>query len=238
MNPMQLLANLTLNGDYPALPWLAFLITGMALGRLDLRSPRQARRLVVVGAALAIVASVVSDAITRSPHVRASLLASWPDGGAAPHWKQLEVAMGAGLAGTTPTGSWWWLTVQAAHSATPFDLAQTTGCAVAVIGLCLLLATSRPRMWQVVFGAGAMSLTSYSLHLVMLNPATLPDVGRPRFWPEAMTMLGLGATFAVLQWRGPLEGLITMASRAAHNGFPPRRRRGRRPVAGKQHPTS
>lgn len=219
LNPWQLVTNLTLTGDYPALPWLAFLFTGMALGRLDLRAPEVARRIVIVGAGIAVSASLLSDAVTRSPVVRAALLSTWRDGGSAPTWHQLELAMGAGLSGTTPTGSWWWLTVQAAHSATPFDLAQTTGCALVVIGACLLAARRAPRAWQVVFGAGAMSLTSYSLHLVMLDPKIWPDVGRPRFWPEALVVLAVGAAFALLRWRGPLEGLVTVAARAASRGW-------------------
>ena len=42
--------------------------------------------------------------------------------------------------GNTPTGGpWEWLLVVAPHSATPFDLAQTIGSALLVIGLCLLV---------------------------------------------------------------------------------------------------
>ena len=42
--------------------------------------------------------------------------------------------------GNTPTGgAWEWLLVVAPHSTTPFDLAQTIGSALPVIGLCLLL---------------------------------------------------------------------------------------------------
>jgi uncharacterized protein len=41
-------------GQYPVLIWLAFLFTGLGIGRLDLRSSLIRRRLVVVGASLAV----------------------------------------------------------------------------------------------------------------------------------------------------------------------------------------
>jgi uncharacterized protein len=41
-------------GQYPVLIWLAFLFTGLGIGRLDLTSSRVRTRLVVVGAALAV----------------------------------------------------------------------------------------------------------------------------------------------------------------------------------------
>lgn len=214
MNPEQLLVYLGIVGDYPAIPWLAMLFAGMGVGRLALERPRTLRALGAAGASLAVVATTSSDLITSRPSVRETLLATWPYS-AHPTWASIEVAMGGGLSGTTPTGSWWWLAVVAPHSGTPFDFLQTIGCALLVVATTLFLARYRPRVWQVVFGAGAMTLTMYSLHLVMLRPDTWPDIGTPRFWPEVAVVLILGAVFALLHLRGPIEGLVTTASRLA-----------------------
>ena len=54
--PGELLRELTLTGYYPVLPWLTYLLAGMAVGRLDLRSPRVAAGLVGGGAGLAVAA--------------------------------------------------------------------------------------------------------------------------------------------------------------------------------------
>ena len=53
--PGELLRELTLTGYYPVLPWLTYLLAGMAVARLDLRSPRIAAALVGGGAAVAVV---------------------------------------------------------------------------------------------------------------------------------------------------------------------------------------
>ena len=85
-----------------------------------------------------------------------------------------------GMFGTTPTGGpWEWLLVVAPHSATPFDLAHTIGTSYLVIGASLLLvglvSTSRRRAVAIAFGAGTMTLSLYTLHVVMRTPAVLPE---------------------------------------------------------------
>lgn len=215
MDPFTLATYLGFTGDYPAVPWVAFLLVGIAVGRMDLQRTDVAIRLTIGGALLATLASLASDLLTRQPDVQTALLSTWSAGGANPSWASLQATMSAGFSGSTPTGSWWWLTVQAAHSATPFDLLQTSGCALATIGVCLLITRQHTRVWQIAGGAGAMSLTSYSLHLIMVKPDVWPDLGAPAFWPEAAVVLVLGALFSAFRWRGPLEGLITLCARRA-----------------------
>jgi hypothetical protein len=150
--PGDLLRELALTGYYPVLPWTTYLLAGMAVGRMDLRSPRVAAGLLGGGVVLAAVASAGS----------ALLLGS--GGGAA--------VLGPDLAerryGTVPTDTWWWLTVEAPHTGTPFDLAHTTGTALAVLGTALLLARVAPRVVWPLAAVGALPLTLYTVHVTAL----------------------------------------------------------------------
>jgi len=59
------IVQLVVTGQYPVLIWLAFLFTGLGIGRLDLTSPRVRRRLVLVGAGLAVVGYGLGVALAR-----------------------------------------------------------------------------------------------------------------------------------------------------------------------------
>lgn len=84
---------------------------------------------------------------------------------------------------------------------------------MAVIGISLLLTRRFARGWEIVFGAGAMTLTLYSLHLVMLLPTTWPDIGLPRLAPEVLVVTVIGAIFAVFRLKGPLEAVVAITCR-------------------------
>jgi hypothetical protein len=205
------LTDVLLTGYYPAFPWLAYLLAGLALGRLDLGRRAVAARITLVGVAVALAAWAVSAVVTARPAVRAALVAS----SGADGWEELSASARLGMHGVTPTGSWWWLAVAAPHSATPLDLAHTTGTAAAVLGAALLLSRPAPRAWSVVFGAGAMTLTLYSLHVVLLTPALWPGTGPENYLRHAGLALAVGAAFALARRRGPLEAVVRRASRAA-----------------------
>ena len=98
--PAALLRELLLTGYYPVLPWLTYLLAGMAVGRLDLRSPRVAAALLGGGAGLAVAAWA------------GSALLLGPGGGAA----VLGADLGERRYGTVPTDTWWWLAVEAPHT--------------------------------------------------------------------------------------------------------------------------
>jgi Heparan-alpha-glucosaminide N-acetyltransferase, catalytic len=215
-DPGQLFGELLLTGYYPVLPWLAYLLVGMALGRLDLRSRRVQGWLVGLGGVTAIASTTLSHALTRQPSVAKALVSDPPT---AETGSMLLERIAKGVPGTTPTGgAWEWLLVVAPHSATPFDLAQTIGSALLVIGLCLLLVGSLPqvgvRFVAVLFGAGTMTLTLYTLHVVMRTsdvwPAETPDSYR---W-HVLVVLAIGSAYAGLRQRGPLERLVGHASDA------------------------
>jgi uncharacterized membrane protein len=203
---------LLLTGDYPAFTWLAYLLCGMAIGRLALTRRDIAVRLAVAGAVLAVTADALSACLTGSSAARSALLSDPPSPGAR-DWHQLSTTLAEGLSGITPTGTYWWLAVDAPHSGASLDLLRSGGLAVAVIGIALLLTRRFARGWEIVFGAGAMTLTLYSLHLVMLLPGTWPDFGPPRWTPEVLVVTVIGMFFAVLRLKGPLEAVVAITCR-------------------------
>jgi uncharacterized membrane protein len=200
-DPGQLASELLLTGYYPVVPWLAYLLAGIALGRLDLRDTSLLGALALGGLGTAVLATRVSGALV-DPAVASE--------------------NATGMYGTTPAdGDWDWLLVVAPHSATPFDLAQTIGSAVLVICACLLLERLLPRavtaVLAVVLGAGAATLTLYSLHVVMLTPQVWPEEEPSAYVSHVVVLLALGAVLRLLRRRGPLEAVAGLPVRLARS---------------------
>jgi hypothetical protein len=196
-DPGQLASELLLTGYYPVVPWLAYLLAGLVLGRLDLRDPSLLGALALGGLATAVLATRISGTLV-DPAVASE--------------------NATGMFGTTPAdGDWDWLLVVAPHSATPFDLAQTIGSAVLVIALCLLVERLLPRaatmVLGVVLGAGAATLTLYSLHVVMLTPQVWPEEEPSAYVSHVVVLLTLGAVLRLQRRRGPLEALVGLPVR-------------------------
>ena len=121
--PVLLASELLVTGYYPVLTWLAYLFAGMAVGRSDLGRRTVQAGLLAGGLVLAAGSALLSELLTEGRFSEQAL-----------------DRVRTESYGTTPTGSRIeWLLVSAPHSGTPFDLAQTTGSALAVIGLCLLV---------------------------------------------------------------------------------------------------
>ncbi|MGH3979677.1 MAG: heparan-alpha-glucosaminide N-acetyltransferase domain-containing protein [Pseudonocardiaceae bacterium] len=208
LDPSGLLAGLLVTGYYPVVAYLAYLCAGLAIGRLDLSSPRLAAWLLGCGLGLALSARIVSTVLL------------FPLGG-------LRQLVGENLSGPDlvrarevmlwdpdATPSWWYLALPAPHSTTPVDLVHTLGSAMAVLGTALLL-TRVPavaRLLRPLAAAGAMTLTLYSGHLLVLATGVLSDE------PAAMYVLLVVGAFAFgLSWQrwmgqGPLERLVAAAA--------------------------
>jgi hypothetical protein len=212
-DPGQVAEWLLLTGSYPACTWLAYLLLGLTVGRTALDRARTGAVLLVVGVVTAAAASAASRALLALPGARAALDATLPT---ALDLGGLDLTLAHGLYGTTPTGSRWWLAVAAPHSGTPFDLARTGGSAVAVIGACLLVCRLAPRALSVVFGAGAMTLTLYTLHVLARSPALVDlTASDAAFWTHVMVLSLIGAVFRRADVGGPLEQLVASAARRA-----------------------
>jgi uncharacterized membrane protein len=210
-HPWQLLTELTFTGYYPAATWTAYLLAGMALGRLDLGRTRTGVRLAALGGVVAVGSWTVSRLLLGRPDVWRALESGY-DGG------NLRLDLDHGLHGTTPTYTWWWLAVDAPHSGTPVDLAHTIGSALLVIGLALLVARLAPRTIAVLFGAGAMTLTLYSLHVVLRTPAFWPDDDVPTFLLHVAIVLVVGAAYRLARRRGPLESMVAALADPVRGG--------------------
>jgi uncharacterized membrane protein len=199
--PVLLLSELLVTGYYPVLTWLTYLLAGMALGRSDLARRTVQGGLLAGGLVLAAGSALLSEALTAGRFSDRALDAVRTDS-----------------FGTTPTGGpIEWLLVSAPHSGTPFDLAQTTGSALAVVGLCLLvvgvLPTAGSRVLAVVFGAGTMTLSLYSLH-VWMRAEGIRQPEEPGALAVHVVVLGtIGAVFVLAGLRGPLEWLVGLAGR-------------------------
>ena len=196
-DPGQLAGELLLTGYYPVFPWLAYLLVGMALGRADLRDPRLLAAVGAGGLVLALLATQVSHAVTDPV---------------------LRDRHATGMFGTTPgDGDWSWLLMVAPHSATPFDLAQTIGSALLVIAACLLLERVLPRpgvvFLAVLFGAGTMTLTLYSLHVVMRTPDLWPPEEPGTYVWHVLVLLTIGLVYTAAGRRGPLETAVGLPVR-------------------------
>ena len=205
LEPGQLLAELLLTGYYPAAVWAAYLLAGLAVGRLALGSRRTAVGLACVGAGLAAGAMGVS-ALLLGPAGgldRLRPVVRVPEG------ETLEQVVQASRFGNVPTDSAWWLATDAAHSSTPLDMLATTGTALLVLGLALLLST---RLLAPLAAAGSMPLTLYTAHVAFV---AWTDPGDPtRYYLAQVAVALLAATlWRRFVGRGPLEAAVAAAVR-------------------------
>lgn len=184
--------NLLFDGFRSVLPWSAFVLYGMALGRLDLADRRTGRRVFLAGAAVALSAELASRRIV------AALLAHPRSG--------LDEETVVALFGTLSI------------PALPVFLLAAGGAATAVIALCVRVSAAVPaRALGPLAATGRLALTWYLAHIV-LGLGALVAFGRAgRTSLGAATGYGLAFfALAVLgSWlwtrrvgQGPLEGLM------------------------------
>lgn len=222
--PGQLLGDLFLTGYYPVVQWLAYLLVGLAIGRLVLDKALVPVLLLVGGTVVAVTAKAIGVAAIEDWGGLAALekVVNAPG-------YPLDSVLQVNLAGLPQDGSWWWLASAAPHSGTPLDLLHTSAVAAAVIGACLLL--GRLAEWidldllLPLRGAGAMTLTLYTVHVWVLSNFYLKPL--PAGWTEdgmyfahAAVAITIGVVFARLAWRGPLEWLGHAAGQLGRGVLP------------------
>jgi hypothetical protein len=114
-----------------------------------------------------------------------------------------------------PTGTPWWLAVRAPHTGTTPDLLMTAGSACVLLAVCLVVADLAPGTCRVLFGAGGMTLTLYSLHVLSRAEGLWDADGWPTYLGQVAAVLVIGAAYALARRRGPLEVVVGDIARAA-----------------------
>lgn len=187
-DPIGFLREIFLTGYYPVFPWIAYLLAGMAAGRLQLGSRPVAARLLGVGVALALASKAISGVLLDT-------------------FQPVGVEQPVQFFGTTPTDTWWYLAVATPHSATTFDLLHTIGTSLAVLGSCLLLAAAGRFVLAWLAAAGGMTLSLYTTHVLALTAGWGLD-DRPTLlaWHVAAAIV-IGLVWRTFVGRGPLETL-------------------------------
>lgn len=222
LRPATLLADLLITGYYPVLVWTGFIVLGLAVGRCRIQAPPVALALAVGGAGLAVGARAFSDWLVFShPQAVRALGAITGDNGLP---LDAALASGRGLAGIEATP--WWFALSAPHSSAPLDLLHVAGTAIAVLGVCQLVAMAlaallgglgEALLWP-VSGAGAATLTLYTGHLLALDllstaTASMPRTGLYLWYVVAALLAGIAVKWA--DRRGPLEAAVHVVSTAA-----------------------
>ena len=189
--PVGFLRNLFLDGFHPILPWVAFYVFGLWLGRTDLRDPVW-RRALLVRSAIVVAATEVSAWIVVGPK-------------------------GASL-DDLDERSWRWLFSVEPIPPLPLYLLAGAGTAVLVICGSTWLGEHLPqKMSAPLVSTGLMALTIYLAH-VLVGMVVLDSFGRLEDqtlgW-AVLTSLVFSAAAIVSSWawrrrfdRGPLEVLM------------------------------
>ncbi len=205
-----------LYGVYPVTAWLAFVLGGLALGRLHVERLRTAVVALAVGVLLTVIGYGLG-AVGQAAGVGGE------DGGIGSGDGGFGFGSGwdaypAALAGLDPLRS-----VLSAffgvepHSGGTAEILGSGGFALAVVALCLLL--SRPLRWVLLplAALGSMPLTAYTVHVVSIVVLVGPGgfVQSTAFWLLTAVALVVAATlWSILFGRGPLERLVGRAAQA------------------------
>ena len=205
-----------LSGSYSIVVWMAFVLGGLALGRLNVAGLHTAALALGVGVALAAIGygtGAAGESLAQGFGERGSTYSDAPAG-----WDGYPQA----LAAADPIGAVLhaFFAVEP-HSGGTAEVLGSGGFALAVIGLCLLLA--RPLRWVLLpFGAlGSMPLSAYSGHIVAIALISGPGAfyTSNAFW----AVLGIGMLAVTTVWsmffgRGPLERLVGYTARRMAGG--------------------
>ena len=208
--PQDVFNVLVFTGAYPVVTWALYVCVGIAIGRLSLHRERTQLALVFVGGIVAVFSKITAYILLmRQGGIEAIFNAT--DGLTQEEFSDLRIF---GPSDYFPTTTYWWLTVDAPHSNTPFAMTFSLGIAMLALGLVLLL-SKYLMSWLAVFSnMGSMTLTLYSAHLVSVNLVNINH--EPMMW--FLITIFVAAAFAML-WanvfgNGPLERVVSRISKA------------------------
>ncbi|GAA1108179.1 DUF418 domain-containing protein [Nesterenkonia jeotgali] len=183
-SPFQILGAILISGPYPLVVWIAPFFLGVWLGRQPLGNAKVQRRLVYLGAITGFGAFGASEVLVR--------VLGEPDTSEV-GFDRLISAVG--------------------HSQMPLWLISSSGTAVMVLGILLIVVPYFNQRIRLLVAVGQMPLTAYTAHLVIIALLIYPGPEEPLqgFLISCAIMLAL-ILFAVV-WManfryGPLETLL------------------------------
>ncbi|HXF01763.1 MAG TPA: heparan-alpha-glucosaminide N-acetyltransferase domain-containing protein [Arthrobacter sp.] len=213
--PGAVLSAIMFTGSFPAVPWMAYICAGLAVGRLDLRALDTQIRMMIAGAVVAVAAWLLSLLLLGPLGGLERLIELSPNMGEEGVHDMLTWGPSFGL----PTSTGWWLTIMAPYSNTPLEILNTLGTAAVALGAALMLGRKAPLALAPLSIIGGMTLTLYSAHVAFLATGWLSDTP----YLSLPVQVAAAILFTVL-WRnitgsprGPLERLVASASTAARN---------------------
>ncbi|EMY34701.1 hypothetical protein D477_008303, partial [Arthrobacter crystallopoietes BAB-32] len=211
-NPGTFLTDMLLTGVYPALPWLAYICVGLAVGRLDLTSRKVGAVLLAAGTALTAAAWGLSALLLGPGGGYERLVAATPLLNEE-QINQFLVLGGAPGSDDLPATTGWWLAILTPHTSTPLAILSSLGTSLAILGAILLLVPYLGRTTVPLAAAGSMTLTLYSAHVIILATEIL-DPARPIM---AITIQVIVFLLTAVLWRnavgkGPLEAIVAAAT--------------------------
>ncbi|WP_298582435.1 heparan-alpha-glucosaminide N-acetyltransferase domain-containing protein [uncultured Kocuria sp.] len=206
--PVATTTQLLLTGTYPALAYLSYLLVGLGLGRVDLRSRTIQVRLLAAGVAMAACARGVSSVLLYVAGGYEQLLE-------ASSMDEQDVAEVLIWSESLPTDTWWWLAIASPHTNTPLALAASLGTGLAVLGFFLLISRALGAWLLPLSAMGSMTLSLYTAHLVALSFEVHYD--RPYLW---FTIQLITAVLFAVAWQralgqGPLERVVGAVAKGA-----------------------
>ncbi len=210
-HPGELFMEIFVWGVYPVGVWIAYVLIGMAIGRLDLRNTATAWRLLAAGVAL-----VVSTLAAGMLAIRAGRFDHLMDGS----WRGLF----AGPSYPYKRPTWDELLLVGQHTSRPLGVLSAMGSAILVVGLCALLVKvpwARLALTP-VRAAGAMTLTLYTAHVLWSWRIRVgfyddhPDGIQPHDYGDwilqVVVLCVLATLWSLTVGKGPLEWLVRRLS--------------------------
>lgn len=222
--------DLFLTGYYPAFTFMGFVLAGMAVGRLDLNATAIRLSLAMAGAGLVLLGYGGSWAAL---HLLGGLerLAAAQFGGAYTLADPAQRALleesileeAWSLYGEVPTLDPAWLLVATPHSGTTFEVLGSIGAGLLVLVVCLFLGERLFLPLYPLAAAGAMALTLYVGHLIVIAAIGASP------WeaaPFRLELFVLGSLVFATLWRpllgkGALERLLAGAAAAGEKAAVP-----------------
>ena len=140
--PLGMLRNLFFNGLHPVIPWTAFLLAGMWLGRQDMSDSSVSKRVFLMGAGVALFAEFLSAVLIETLTARAS----------ADSVEAIRAVFGTEMLPPVP-----------------LYMLAAGGTAFAVIAMCIMLSQRfvHLRLHRALVATGQLSLTLYVAHVVL-----------------------------------------------------------------------